>query len=230
VFASNAGTIFCFTSNCLCHLLQVNGEIDMKQNSRKKLLLMAVMTAGWCLQPALAQAGNSAHMQIGGQTSRPIGHVEYCERNRSDCSIVTRNDNPVKLTRERWKEMVEVNAFTNASVKPVTDQEYYGVEEYWVYPDHYGDCEDYALMKRAKLMQLGWPASSLLVTVVRQQNGDGHAVLTVRTDRADYVLDNLEGKILQWNETSYTFLKRVASKNSGYWEDIIDNNLVGSVK
>jgi len=201
----------------------------MKQKNTRKLLFTAVVMAGWCISPSAAQAGNTAHMQIGGQTSRPIGHVQYCERNRADCSISASNINPVKLTRQRWKEMVEANTFANASVHPVTDQEYYGVEEYWIYPDKYGDCEDYALMKRAQLMKQGWPASSLLVTVVRQKNGDGHAVLTVRTDRADYVLDNLEGKILQWNETGYTFLKRVSARHSGYWEDIIDNNMVGSV-
>ncbi len=61
------------------------------------------------------------------------------------------------------------------------------------------------------------------MTVVRQPNGDGHAVLTVRTDRADYVLDNLEERVLQWNETEYQFLKRQSAANSGRWEGIDDN-------
>ena len=71
-------------------------------------------------------------------------------------------------------------------------------------------------------MQKGWPASSLLITVVLQPNGEGHAVLTVRTNKADYVLDNLDGRIKAWNETPYTYLKRQDVKHSGHWAKIKD--------
>jgi predicted transglutaminase-like cysteine proteinase len=67
----------------------------------------------------------------------------------------------------------------------------FGVIERWTYPDlGMGDCEDYVLLKRRKLMELGWPQSALLITVVRDENGEGHAILTVRTTRGDYILDN----------------------------------------
>jgi predicted transglutaminase-like cysteine proteinase len=182
-----------------------------------------------CLASA---AGNQAHMTITGRTTQPIGHYEYCKVYRADCMIRSNDTRPVVLTKARWKEMVQVNDKANRQVKPVTDEEYYHVEEYWTYPDRYGDCEDYVLLKRRMLMQLGWPASALLVTVVRQANGDGHAVLTVRTDRADYVLDNLESRILPWNEAGYRYLKRQSASYSGAWEGIDDNRstLVGSVK
>lgn len=204
----------------------------MKQISAKKRLLTAAIA--FALLGVGAQSANAASgpiMKIGGKTSQPIGHYEYCQRQSRDCKLVSRNTNPVKLTQERWTEMVRANARANKSVVPVTDQDYYGTEELWVMPKSHGDCEDYALMKRAELMKLGWPASSLLITVVRQPNGDGHAVLTVRTDRADYVLDNLDGKIRQWNETEYTFLKRQAAAHSGRWEKITDTrSIVGSIK
>ncbi|MEM7069427.1 MAG: transglutaminase-like cysteine peptidase, partial [Pseudomonadota bacterium] len=93
----------------------------------------------------------------------------------------------------------------------------YNTEEFWTYPTNFGDCEDYVLMKRHMLMERGWPASSLLITVVRQPNGEGHAVLTVRTDRGDFILDNLETKVKPWNETPYTYLKRQAEDHSGRW-------------
>ncbi|MEL7429439.1 MAG: transglutaminase-like cysteine peptidase, partial [Pseudomonadota bacterium] len=140
----------------------------------------------------------------------------------SDCSIKSSDVSAPKLTRERWNELVSVNSYSNNTIRPVTDFEAYQIEELWVYPTSYGDCEDYVLMKRHMLMQRGWPASSLLITVVRQPNGDGHAVLTVRTDKADFVLDNLEDRIMPWNETPYTFLKRQASGHSGHWEKISD--------
>lgn len=166
--------------------------------------------------------GNAPHMETAGRTSQPIGHYEYCAKYSSDCRIKSRDVNPPKLTRKRWNDLVEVNAYSNNTIKPVTDYEAYKVEEVWSYPTSFGDCEDYVLMKRHMLMQRGWPASSLLITVVRQRNGEGHAVLTVRTDRADYVLDNLDGKVRQWNKTPYTFLKRQAEGHSGKWMKIRD--------
>jgi predicted transglutaminase-like cysteine proteinase len=72
-------------------------------------------------------------------------------------------------------------------------------------------------------MQRGWPASSLLITVVKQPNGEGHAVLTVRTDRADYVLDNLQPLVKQWDETPYQYLKRQSVAHTGRWSKIKDS-------
>ena len=62
------------------------------------------------------------------------------------------------------------------------------------YPDVAGDCEDLVLQKRRLLVQAGWPISSLLITVARQANGDGHAVLTVLTDRGDVILASTASK------------------------------------
>ena len=58
-------------------------------------------------------------------------------------------------------------------------------------PNGAGDCEDYVLEKRRELMHKGLSASDLLITVVRKPDGEGHAMLTVRTDKGDFVLDNL---------------------------------------
>ena len=82
------------------------------------------------------------------------------------------------------------------------------------------------------LNESGIPLGDLLITVVRQMNGEGHAVLTVRTDRGDYVLDNLEQRIKPWNETNYDYLKRQAANNTGAWVSINDDRqvLVGSIE
>ena len=76
------------------------------------------------------------------------------------------------------------------------------------------------------------PLSNLLMTVVRKPNGEGHAVLTVRTDKGDLVLDNLTDKVRLWSETGYRYLKRQASDNTGHWVSIIggDESLVSSVQ
>ena len=195
-----------------------------------------VAISAFAFVASLASFGNSSFAEgskqkVAGRTSQPIGHYEYCQTNQPDCQIRDFIAKPIKLTRKRWIQMVEANATANSNILPVTDFEFYGVEEFWTIPHSAGDCEDFVLMKRQHLMRLGWPASALLPTVVLQPNGEGHAVLTVRTDRADYVLDNLDGKIKPWNETKYRYLKRVSARHSGHWEDIVDSRLsVASIK
>jgi predicted transglutaminase-like cysteine proteinase len=200
-----------YTFNRLSSLLAVSS-----------LFLFSTMEAG---------LSSDAKQRIAGRTSQPIGHYEYCMSHLADCSIKTIKTNPVKLSRKKWSEMIQANAFANTTIEPATDMEQYGVEEFWSMPTTYGDCEDYVLMKRKFLMDRGWPASSLLATVVLQPNGDGHAVLTVRTDKGDYILDNLVDQILTWDQTEYKYLKRQAASHSGHWEDIIDSRMsVASIK
>jgi predicted transglutaminase-like cysteine proteinase len=163
--------------------------------------------------------------KTGGRTSQPIGHYEYCLANLKDCNIRSLFTQPVKLTRKKWEQMVEANYTANATIEPVTDFDFYGVEEFWTLPKTKGDCEDFVLMKRNQLMRQGWPASSLLATVVLQPNGEGHAVLTVRTSKGDFILDNLRDEILAWDKTEYRYLKRQAANHSGHWEDILDTRL-----
>ncbi|SHF30125.1 Predicted transglutaminase-like cysteine proteinase [Kaistia soli DSM 19436] len=178
--------------------------------------------------------GQSAFMQVLGKTTQPIGHHDLCARMPVECRERTADDRPVVLTPVLWNELIAVNDNVNTAIVPDTDKDIYGREEFWAYPDTLGkgDCEDFVLLKRRELMQRGWPAGSLLITVVRQTNGDGHAVLTVRTDRGDLVLDNLEGKIKLWEQTDYQFIKRQSDTDSGRWVSIADdrNVLVGSIK
>jgi predicted transglutaminase-like cysteine proteinase len=121
----------------------------------------------------------------------------------------------------------------NAAVKPMNDIDIYGKDEVWAYPDKgVGDCEDYVLEKRRMLNGMGVPLSNLLITVVRKPDGEGHAVLTVRTTKGDFVLDNLNDKVRSWDQTGYRFLKRQAIDNTGRWVSIRDDQqvLVGSVE
>ena len=90
--------------------------------------------------------------------------------------------------------------------------------EQWDYPDDgKGDCEDYVLLKRRMLMQAGWPREALLITVVRDKKGDGHAVLTVKTNKGEFILDNQESEILPWNKTGYRFVKRQSQSDPNVW-------------
>lgn len=179
-----------------------------------------------------ALAGSGAFMQTGKLTSQPIGHYEFCKREAAECNIVSRDTRALSLNNSNWQLIQTVNLSANERIKPMTDMEIYGVEEYWAYPTTVGDCEDYVLLKQRELAKAGIPMTDLLITVVRKPDGEGHAVLTVRTDRGDFVLDNLTDEVLRWDETEYTYLKRQASNNTGRWVSIEspDNLLVGSVK
>jgi len=152
-----------------------------------------------------------------GNTNPPIGHFEFCKNYPNECGSLGRDSGPMELSRKRWATMLEVNTRVNQSIKPDTDLNIYGVEELWSYPRTVGDCEDYVLLKRHMLMKKGFSANDLLITVVLQPNGDGHAVLTVRTDYGDYILDNMRGDVRLWSETGYTFIKRQSSEHAARW-------------
>lgn len=158
-----------------------------------------------------------AYMATGAATSQPIGHYEFCQALPAECAVRSPAPVTVALNEALWARLVQVNAAVNTSIAPTTDREMFGRDEVWSYPTTRGDCEDYVLLKRRMLIDAGWPPSALLITVVRKANGEGHAVLTVRTDRGDFVLDNLSGDIALWSAAPYTFLKRQSEFDSGRW-------------
>ncbi len=201
----------------------------MKKKLQRTLKIGALLAATAIVQPAWSA---QKYMPSGGATSQPIGHFDFCASNPGECSAIGGAAAPVELTRKLWSRIIDVNNRINVMVAPATDMEMWGREELWSYPDGQGDCEDYALEKRRALIAAGIPESSLFMTVVRQRNGDGHAVLTVRTDLGDYILDNLEPRVLAWNQTEYTFLKHQSAKNAGKWVSVKDSReqSVGSVR
>src|SRR5579885_289998 len=155
---------------------------------------------------------------VGAPTKAPIGWVEFCAEYKGECNTRPSTPRDVVLTAKAWADMVKVNAWVNDNIKPVTDLEHWGVVERWNYPDDgYGDCEDYVLLKRRMLMQAGWPREALLITVVRDKRGDGHAVLTVKSDKGEYILDNQIDQILLWSETGYRFVKRQSQADPNVW-------------
>ncbi|MGY6709912.1 MAG: transglutaminase-like cysteine peptidase [Rhizobiaceae bacterium] len=184
----------------------------------------ALCAAGLVFGMAGAHAGPDRFMAVGGLTSQPIGHYEFCKRKPSECSIRPADNGPVTLTDDLVKTIERVNLAVNDAVTAMSDTENYGQTEYWSYPDHgYGDCEDHALEKRRTLKRKGISLSNLLITVVRLSNGEGHAILTVRTDQGDLVLDNLNDEVKLWSETDYRFLKRQASDHTGRWVSLRDD-------
>jgi len=170
-----------------------------------------------------AYTGSVAHHQVTyiavrGVTRAPIGWVEFCVEYEPECDVKPSTPRDVVLTPKVWADMLKVDLWVNHNIKPLTDMDHWGVVERWNYPDDgYGDCEDYVLLKRRMLMKAGWPREALLITVVRDKKGDGHAVLTVKTNRGEFILDNQSDEVLPWNETGYHFVKRQSQADPNFW-------------
>lgn len=191
---------------------------------KQTIITVLMLMLGTAFAQAASPASKSHWMPTGERTSQPIGHYEFCKRHEAECKVTNTNSTPLTLNQKVWQEIISVNASINERITPRTDLEVWGLEEYWEYPTTAGDCDDYMLLKRRKLMALGIPANTLLMTVVRQPNGEGHAVLTIRTDRGDFILDNMDQRVRLWNDTDYTYLKRQSTTNTGVWVSIKDGS------
>lgn len=148
----------------------------------------------------------------------PWGWTDFCSRHADECTAELASAVSVPMTRDTWKLMQDINLDVNLSIHEASDQEVYGVPERWEYPTSgSGDCEDFALEKRKRLIKAGLPRQALLMTVVVDEGGFGHAILTVRTSAGDFELDNRVDRILSWENTGYSFVKEQASDNPNHW-------------
>jgi predicted transglutaminase-like cysteine proteinase len=185
----------------------------------KRSAAAVIMSLGLLCCPAAGGAQDRPlFIAVGATTNAPIGWIEFCVEYDPECKTRPSMPRDVVLTAQAWKDLARVNRWVNTNIRPITDLEHWGVVERWNYPDDgYGDCEDYALEKRRMLIDAGWPREALLITVVRDQNGDGHAVLTVKTDNGEFILDNQRDAVLLWSDTGYRFVKRQSQSDPNVW-------------
>ncbi len=194
----------------------------MKNNTIFTMLSGLAMAVASVTGGAADTRTDLAHLHAGLASKPPIGWVQFCSERPSECGTARSSSRQVSLTDRNWRELVEINLRFNKAIEPVTDQDQFGVAERWTYATTgKGDCEDYVLEKRRELAKRGWPLSALLITVVLDKEGGGHAVLTVMTDRGEFVLDNQTDRIHRWSESGLTFIKRQSPENpmSGWISD-----------
>ena len=152
------------------------------------------------------------------QTTIPLGWLGFCRNEPKDCVEKNTSLAPAHLSSKSIAIINRTNRWVNTTIHPRSDQRQWGIEDLWSYPDNgEGDCEDYALLKRRMLLEEDFLPSSLLITIVRNRKGEGHAVLMVRTDHGDFVLDNLSDEMLPWSKTGYHFIKRQSENNPNIW-------------
>ncbi|MGE0769164.1 MAG: transglutaminase-like cysteine peptidase [Hyphomicrobiaceae bacterium] len=203
----------------------------MSQSQR----VLAVLAVAAALVPGAAQADSSRtksarapgqpFMRVFGPSLPPYGYVRFCSAFADECRRGPLEEQRMSGSPERLAELDAVNRQVNGAIRPATDSEIYGEVERWTLPRDRGDCEDYALLKRHILMRQGWPASALLMTVVRDEKGEGHAILTARTARGDYILDNKTDELKLWTATPYTYVMRQSYIDPNVWLSLDPNQV-----
>lgn len=153
-----------------------------------------------------------------GGTAKPVAAwTVMCGRYPGECGVDVSQPTMIALNPAVWRTLTSVNRRVNARIKPITDIAHWGVVDRWDYPDDgFGDCEDFQLLKRRMLVERGLPRRALRMTVVIDDIGEGHAVLMVRTNRGDLILDNKTNAILSGTRTGYTFVKREGQDGMGW--------------
>jgi predicted transglutaminase-like cysteine proteinase len=160
-------------------------------------------------------------ISFGNGAVEPFGEFMLCRRNPSVCRPraargVATSQGQVRLTPDLLQRINAVNLQTNAAIVPAAETN----GDVWKVGGRTGDCEDYALAKRAKLLQMGFPSSAVLIATAYQRSGAYHAILVVRTDRGDFVLDNLSKAIKPWDRTGYRFEMIQSPENPRSWRVI----------
>lgn len=188
--------------------------------------LFAVALPAMAQQVAVISPATRApeFMRVYGSSQPPYGFVAFCERMPQECVVTSSDDLRYRATPQSLSELDEVNRLVNHEIEPATDMEVYGVAEYWTLPTTRGDCEDYQLLKRHRLITRGWPSSALLMTVVRDEKNEGHAVLTARTTQGDYILDNKVDVVRLWNQTPYHYVMRQSYMDPKVWVSLDPND------
>jgi predicted transglutaminase-like cysteine proteinase len=151
----------------------------------------------------------------------PAGFIGFCVRRPDQCQIPAAAPDTLALTPQLWSALNSVNQNVNGAIWPEDDMHHYGRAEFWTIPtDGYGDCEDYALTKRANLLAMSYSPRALRMAVVITPDGSRHAVLDVVTDQGDYVLDNLRNEVVGWQATAYRWLERQNPDQSLAWVSV----------
>ncbi len=199
-----------------------------------RVLWIALGIAGFSL--AYAQSGGTKELRasdavLTGPTSVPYGWVDFCGREPQECSQPILRATEITLTPAAWRLLNTVNHQVNRTIQPISNLDHWGtLLDHWDYPkDGKGDCKIYALWKRKLLMDAGLPRQALLMTIVRDLDGEGHTILTVKTSRGELILDNLRNDIRPWDETGYHFLKRQSQENPNVWVSIAQSARVSSL-
>lgn len=158
------------------------------------------------------EMGSVGRLQAGASVGAPRAFTSFCHTHASHCRGGGKAQ--VAMTADLMKLLNRTNNRVNRSIRLRAEK-----VDVWKVNVRVGDCEDFVLTKRAQLIKLGVPASSLRIGVGYTRPGVGHAVLVVRTSKGDFVLDNRRRAILPWNKTGIDWLA-ISGANPRNWNRV----------
>jgi len=187
--------------------------------ARAGAAVLVIFVGSLALQrPTSAGSVEAGYAAVGEATSVPFGWVDFCRRYEGECDGAGANPVDINFSAKAAREIDRVNRWVNTHVQPISDMDHWGLIDRWDYPiDGRGDCEDYALLKRKLLVEAGFPRQALLMTVVKDEAGESHAILTLKTNKGEFVLDNLNDDTRPWTASGYRFVKRQSQQDPNVW-------------
>ncbi len=144
----------------------------------------------------------------------PLGFQILCVQTPEACT-----SSPADRTSYSPRTMQMISAINRQVNNTIIAKNDVGMDR-WVINPQQGDCEDYVLTKRAQLVSSGLPMSALRIATALTSSGVGHAVLVLRTDRGDLILDNLTNAIKPWGKTDLNMLT-ISGANPEKWFNIV---------
>jgi predicted transglutaminase-like cysteine proteinase len=176
--------------------------------------LLAISLAAPAAAQSLAPPQAAERMLV----NAPPGFNDSCRRYGWLCKNRAANAQPVEAAR-LLDLARSINRRVNFTVSQLSDPENYGAAEYWTLPTNSsGDCEDFVLQKYKLLLDAGVDSRDLSIAVVLDRQGNNHAVLVLRHNSGDLVLDSLASRVLPWNRTGYRFLAMQSGGDKTQWE------------
>lgn len=161
-----------------------------------------------------------SHLKFNGPAHAPMAYTMFCLRYQDECRARPLfRGGPVLLTEARWTSLKEVNETVNSGIIPEPNELGLAAETWLIDPER-GDCNDYAVSKRHRLLKDGWPARTLLLAEVVTVWGKHHLVLVVRTRAGDLVLDNLTPQIRPWSRAPYRWVRIQSPGDARYWNTV----------
>jgi predicted transglutaminase-like cysteine proteinase len=153
------------------------------------------------------------HMTTVRETLPPFAFAKFCANQADQCDV-RGGQEPISMTKERRLVLQGINAQVNKDIRYKDDP---SDKDLWRAGVSAGDCDDYALTKRQKLLAAGWPSSALRIATARTEEGIGHAVLVVSTTEGDFVLDNRTNVVKPWYAARLYWIKIQSQDDPRKW-------------
>lgn len=171
----------------------------------------AVQLGGLAKNPVTARPGQ--FMSTSRPTIAPIAFAKFCDNAADQCVRIGDRDT-IELTKQKRTELQRINSEINTAIVYVGELD--GQDEWKLNPAS-GDCDDYAVTKRQRLLRAGWPSGALRIATARTPSGIGHAVLVISTTQGDLVLDNRTNVVKPWKAVDLKWIKIQSHENPRVW-------------